>query len=299
MVVSFGYIVQQILNGLILGSIYSLVALGFSLIYSILGLVNFAHGDIMTVGAFAAIFLSARLSAFSFVIVVVVLIGCVVGVAIERIAFRPIRTAPQLTGFITSLAVSSVLQNLGVVVLSPQPRTFRVPEYFSRMVVFGSAGVQAIDILIILLTAVLAVSISLFVRRTKMGVAIRATAENVDVARLMGIDVNRVVMVTFAMGSALAALAGVMWGGKYGQVDPLMGFTPGLKAFVAAVIGGVGSLDGAMLGGVLLGLSEVLLVGLLPPMYSGYRDSFVFGFLLLILLLKPAGLLGGWEEMQG
>ncbi|HHV63284.1 MAG TPA: branched-chain amino acid ABC transporter permease [Firmicutes bacterium] len=295
---SIPYIIQQVINGLVLGSIYSLVALGFSLIYSILRLINFAHGDIIMVGAFLALFLSSSALPFWAMVILVGLAGCLAGVVLERIAFRPVRTAPQVTGFITSLAVSSFLQNLGILTLTAQPRTLRIPDFLSRITTLGPVGIRNIDLVIPFLAIVFAILLNLFVRGTKMGIAIRATAENLQVARLMGINVNKVIVVTFAIGSALATIAGVMWGGRYGQVDPLMGFIPGLKAFVAAVIGGVGSLPGALLGGYFLGLSEVLFVGLLPPQYSGYRDAFVFGLLLLVLLVRPIGLLGRSVEVE-
>jgi branched-chain amino acid transport system permease protein len=217
---------------------------------------------------------------------------------IERAAFRPMRGAPQVTGFIASLAVSIIIENLAVLTVSAQPRTFAVPAYLNQLVPLGSVTVRMIDIAIVVLAIVLMIALVLFVRFTKIGVAMRATAENYDVARLMGININRMIGAAFAIGSALAAVAGLMWGAKYGQISPLMGVLPGLKAFVAAVIGGVGSIAGAVLGGFVLGMAEVLFVGLLPPEFSGYRNAFVFGALILVLLVMPNGILGRSTEQR-
>ncbi|MGB5987926.1 MAG: branched-chain amino acid ABC transporter permease [Desulfobacterales bacterium] len=292
-----GYVLQQVVNGLILGSMYALVATGFSMIYGIIRLINFAHGDIVMVGAFITLWmLQAAGAPFPLVALAVLLSGAAMGILIERAVFRPMRGAPQVSGFIASLSVSIMIQNLGILLLTAQPRNFDFPEYLQRLIQVGAVSFRTVDCLIMILTIVLSGLLLLLVHRTRLGVAMRATAENLDVARLMGININRTVMATFAIGSALAGIAGLMWGGKFGQIDPLLGFVPGLKAFVAAVIGGVGSIGGAILGGYLLGLSEVLFVGLLPPVYSAYRDAFVFGTLILILLLLPNGLFGEKTE---
>jgi branched-chain amino acid transport system permease protein len=290
---SGAYILEQVANGIILGSMYALIAIGFSLIYGIVRLINFAHGDIVTIGAFAMLASVAAIGApFLISILIVLVVGAGVGVLIERVAFRPMRGAPQVTGFIASLAVAIIIENVGIMTLSAQPRNFIVPAYLSTFIRLGSLQVRAIDLAIVLLAIVLMTALALFVRFTKVGMAMRATAENYEVARLMGINIDRMIMLAFAIGSALAAIAGLMWGSKYSQISPLMGLIPGLKAFVAAVIGGVGSISGAMLGGYVLGLAEVLFVGLLPPEYSGYRNVFVFSTLIVILLVMPNGLLG-------
>ena len=291
------YFAAQLVNGIILGSMYALVAIGFSMIYGIMRLINFAHGDIAMIGAFATLALGPLLGLpFPLVVVLVVLTGCLVGVAIERLAFRPMRGAPQVTGFIASLAVSILIQNLGLMTVTAQPRNFLVPAYLQHIVRFGGISVRVVDLAIIAVSIALMVLLVLFIRYTRLGSAMRATADNLDVARLMGIKINRTIALAFAMGSGLAAAGGMMWGSKYGQIDPLMGFVPGLKSFVAAVIGGVGSIPGAVLGGYLLGLGEVLFVGLLPPEYSGFRNAFVFGALIVILLIMPNGLLGRSPE---
>jgi branched-chain amino acid transport system permease protein len=294
-----GYFIQQMVNGLILGSMYALVAIGFSMIYGIVRLINFAHGDIVMIGAFTTLALmeSAPLVPFPLVAVCVALVGCGAGILIERISFRPMRGAPQVTGFIASLGISIMLQNLGILFLTAQPRNFTFPHYMQTMIQAGPASFRVVDIVIFLSAVLLMVALIFMVQKTKLGIAMRATAENLDVARLMGININRTIMATFAIGSGLAAIAGLMWGGKFGQIDPLMGYIPGLKSFVAAVIGGVGSIPGAILGGFILGISEVAFVGFLPPIYSSYRDAFVFGTLILILIALPNGLLGkNFEE---
>jgi branched-chain amino acid transport system permease protein len=291
------YILEQIVNGIILGSMYALIAIGFSLIYGIVRLINFAHGDIVTIGSFTMLASALALNLpFPLAILVVLAVGGATGMLIERIAFRPMRGAPQVTGFIASLAIAIVIENLGIMTLTAQPRNFIVPAYLNKFIAVGPLSVRAVDLAIIILSVLMMAALALFVRFTKTGMAMRATAENYNVARLMGINIDRMIALAFAIGSALAAVAGLMWGSKYSQISPLMGLIPGLKAFVAAVIGGVGSITGAMLGGYVLGLAEVLLVGLLPPEYSGYRNVFVFVVLIVILLVMPNGLLGRSTE---
>ena len=292
-----GYLAQQLVNGLILGSMYALVAIGFSLIYGIIRLINFAHGDVVMIGAFTTMGLMQLAHIpFPFIALMVLATGAIVGILIERGVFRPMRGAPQVTGFIASLAVSIMIQNLGILTLTAQPRNFFFPEYLQKVLSVGNVSFRVVDVVIMGTTFVLMVLLLLLVYRTRLGMAMRATAENLDVARLMGIKINRTIMAAFAVGSGLAGIAGLMWGGKFGQIDPLLGYIPGLKAFVAAVIGGVGSIPGAIIGGLLLGLAEVLFVGLLPPIYSAFRDAFVFSTLIIILLILPNGILGKKTE---
>ncbi|OGP62712.1 MAG: ABC transporter permease [Deltaproteobacteria bacterium RBG_13_49_15] len=272
---------------------YALVAIGFSMIYGIIRLINFAHGDIVMIGAFVTLGLFQTLGIpFPVVALAVLTAGGIIGIMIERGTFRPIRGAPQVTGFIASLGISIMLQNLGVMFLTAQPRNFSFPDYLQRVIKIGAVTFRTIDAVIMISAFCLMALLMFLVHRTKLGMAMRATAENIDMARLMGININRTILSAFAMGSALAGIAGLMWGGKFGQIDPLLGFVPGLKSFVAAVIGGVGSIPGAILGGYILGLSEVLFVGLLPPVYSAFRDAFVFVTLILILLILPNGIFG-------
>ncbi len=293
---SLTYLIQNTIDGLSLGSIYALVAIGFSLTFSILRLINFAHGDILMIGAYCALFfiLGFQLPLW---LALILAIGCaaLIGMLMERIAYRPLRGANDVAGLIASLAVSILIQNTGIMTVSAQPRKFAIPEALSIIHNFGNISVSNMTLLIIGLSLALMVGFSLFVTRTKMGVAMRVCSENIGVAQLMGIDINRVIAATFALSSGMAAASGVLLAGQYGRIEPLMGFIPGLKAFVAAVIGGIGSVSGAALGGYVLGLLEILLVALLPPVCSGYRDAFVFILLILVLLFKPSGLLGQVE----
>jgi len=284
------YLFQQLVNGLALGSLYALIAIGFSMIYGIVRLINFAHGDLVMIGAFSTLALVATGVPWPLILLFVLAVGAAAGMTIGAVVFRPLIGAPQVTGFIATLAVSIVIQNTALMILSGQPRNFLFPAEMRRRVGFGGVSASVTDLTIIGLTAVLIVALLFVVYRTRLGTAMRATAENVMAARLMGIAVDRTILAAFAIGSALAAVAGLLWGGKFGQIDPLLGFVPGLKAFVACVIGGVGSIGGAMLAGYLLGLAEVLFVGLMPQEVSGYRDAFVFLLLIVILLVKPSGL---------
>jgi branched-chain amino acid transport system permease protein len=284
------YLFQQLINGLALGSLYALVAIGFSMIYGIVRLINFAHGDLVMIGAFATLGMLFYGTPWPVTLLVVLLVGALAGATIQTVVFRPMLGAPQVTGFIASLAVSITIRNSALMLLSGQPRNFLFPEAMRQRVSLGGVSASLTDLVIIGLTLTLIAILFVIVYRTRLGRAMRATAENLMAARLMGIGVNRTILAAFAIGSALAAVAGLFWGGKFGQIDPLLGSVPGLKAFIACVIGGVGSIGGAMLGGYILGLAEVLFVGLLPQAYAGYRDTFVFSLLILILLIKPSGL---------
>jgi len=293
---NWSYFIQQVINGLSLGSIYALVAIGFSIVYGILRLINFAHGDILMIGVYAGLFLVVIFHLpFALSFIAAMIIAALVGMLVERIAYRPLRTATEEATLITSLAVSIFIENLGIMTVTAQPRPFNVPEWLNVIHRAGSLSFSTMNVVVVASTVVLLLILTLFVTHTNLGIAMRACADNLKAARLMGININVVVSVSFAIGSALAAVAGLMLASQYGRVDPLMGFVPGLKAFVAAVIGGIGNLPGAALGGFVLGLAEILLVGLLPPAFSPYRDAFVFLILIVILLIRPSGLLGSVE----
>jgi len=299
-VYSLPYIAQQIVNGLNLGSIYALVAIGLTIVYGILRLINFAHGDLVMVGAYLALalILNTALPLGAAVLVPMIVVGGV-GILVERLAYRPLRGAPEVAMLITSLAVSSIIQNGTVMSLSAQPRAFRLPADLIAQQQVGVVSFSTLEAISVSVAIGLMALLTVFVTRTRVGVAMRACAENLRAARLMGIDINQVIAYAFAIGSALAAVAGFMWAGRFGSIEPFMGFLPGLKAFVAAVIGGIGSIPGAMLGGYLLGFAEIFFVGFLPPEFSGYRDAFVFGLLLLVLLVRPRGLLPTTAEREG
>ena len=296
---SLPYIGQQIVNGLNQGSIYALVAIGLTIVYGILRLINFAHGDLLMVGAYLslALLLNSALPLGAAVLVPMIVIGAV-GILVERVAYRPLRGAPEVAMLITSLAVSSILQNGTVMTLTAQPRAFRLPQGLIALHDVGGISFSTLNVLTVGVAIGLMLLLTLFVTRTRVGIAMRACAENLQAARLMGININQVIAYAFAIGSALAAVAGFMWAGRFGEIEPFMGFLPGLKAFVAAVIGGIGNIPGAVLGGYLLGFAEVFFVGFLPPAFSGYRDAFVFALLLLVLLVRPHGLLPTGTERE-
>jgi len=282
-------LVQQLINGISLGSIYALIALGYTMVYGIIKLINFAHGDIYMVGAYVAFFATTSLHLPFFpALLLAMLVAAVVGVIIERLAYRPLRYAPRIAVLITAIGVSLLLEYGGILLVSPQPRTF--PAVFQAQVyTFGNIVVNSQQILILGVSLALMVILTYVVQRTKIGKAMRAVSFDTDAARLMGIDVDRVISITFAIGSSLAAAAGMLVGVYYNSIDPLMGIMPGLKAFVAAVLGGIGVIPGAMVGGVLMGVIEALVSGFIS---STFRDAAAFAILIIILLFKPSGLLG-------
>jgi branched-chain amino acid transport system permease protein len=293
---------QQIINGLSLGSIYALIALGYTMVYGILKLINFAHGEVFMVGAYAGFYSAgffgvdryeASGAGFPLALALLVLVfamaaSAALGVTIEGLAYRPVRSAPRLTPLITAIGVSLLLQNLAMLVFSPNPR--RYPAIL-REIRFELGGVILTNIKLAIFAVAIALmaALHLFVQRTWTGRAMRALSMNLDAARLMGIDVNRTIRATFALGSALAAAGGILFGLDQITINPLMGVLTGLKAFVAAVLGGIGNIPGAVLGGLLIGLAEQLTAGYLSP---DYRDAITFLILIVILLMKPEGLLG-------
>jgi branched-chain amino acid transport system permease protein len=288
--------VQQLINGLSLGSIYALIALGYTMVYGVLRLINFAHADVYMLGAFAgnyianALDLDAQPSVLGAIAVTMgsMAVCAAIGVIIERFAYRPVRHSSRLTSLITAIGVSLLLEYGGQVVFGANPRFF--PQMI-RSQTYSLGGVQITNqnLLIVILAVIVMVALEFIVHRTKIGKAMRATSYNLSVARLMGINTDMVIAFTFAFGSALAAAGGVMVALAIPRIDPLMGLMTGLKAFVAAVLGGIGNIPGAMLGGMLIGLMETWLSA---TAYSTYRDAVAFAVLILILLFRPAGLLG-------
>ena len=293
---SASYFISQLVNGLRLGSVYAIVAVGYSIVYGILRLINFAHGDIMTIGVYVMLMLMTTIGMPLWAVVIVsVVVSVFAGVLIERLAYRPLRSANEEATLISSLAISTLLQNLLQMIFSPQKRAFHLPEFFSvRHDIFG-IQLSTMNIMTFVAVAVIVIALTFVVQKTKIGTAMRACSENLDAARLMGINPNKVIVFAFAVGSGLAALAGLMLAGEYKTIDPLMGFVPGLKAFCAAVVGGIGSLYGAVLGGLVIGVAEMLFAGLMPTSVTAYRDAFVFVVLILVLLVRPNGLLGQSE----
>jgi branched-chain amino acid transport system permease protein len=292
------YVIQQTINALSLGSIYALVAIGLATVFGILRLINFAHGDLMMVACYVAFFLVVSGIGFLPIVVITLLVTAGFGVLMERVAYRPVRGAPDVVMLLTSLAVSIFIENIFIMFLSPVPRSFRdvSPAFFDTVHYWGAVSISNVNLFTLAIAIVLFALLTLFVTRTRLGVSMRATAEDLMGAQLVGININRVVQVAFAIGSAMAAVAGILWATRLGKIDPLMGFIPLLKAFVAAVIGGFGSLAGAVLGAYVLGFAEIFLVGFLPPALSSYRDAFVFILLIVVLLVRPNGILGSTEQ---
>ena len=287
---------QQLINGLSLGAIYALIALGYTMVYGVLRLINFAHGDVYMLGAFAGYFLANALeldanpSVFWAILVTLgAMAACaIIGMLIERLAYRPVRHHTRLASLITAIGVSLLLEYGGQVVFGATPRFF--PQMIrSATYSVGSVQITNQNLLIILVAVVMMFGLEFIVHRTRIGKAMRATSYNLSVAKLMGINTDVIIAFTFALGSALAAAGGVMVALAIPRIDPLMGLMTGLKAFVAAVLGGIGNIPGAMVGGVLIGLMETAIGA---TSYSTYRDAMAFGVLILILLLRPAGILG-------
>jgi branched-chain amino acid transport system permease protein len=314
---------QQLINGISLGAIYSLIALGYTMVYGVLRLINFAHGDIYMVGAFMGYYLangigvraaqaigmgadglvargllgSGTLEPSLFTALIVMLLAMAIcaalGVIIERLAYRPVRKYSRLTALITAIGVSLLLENGGQLVFGADPKFF--PELFKKrnIQLFGGASINTADIAVLVIAVALMIGLQLIVYRTKTGRAMRAVSFNLQSAKLMGINTDRIISFTFALGSALAAAAGVLVAMRIPRIDPLMGILIGLKAFVAAVLGGIGNIPGAMLGGLLIGITETMVVGYLSPTY---KDAVAFAILILILLFRPSGLLGAVSQ---
>ncbi len=294
-------LLQQLVNGLALGSILALIALGYTMVYGILRFINFAHGDIFMLGAFAGFYLAPKIGLLVplpsvagalAVLVIVMAICAVLGVVIERMAYRPLRRQPRLTMLITAIGVSLFLENAGQFVFGAAPQKFPqiLPAY--PLPKWGGLSFNSNQIVVVVVTGALLAALRYIVLKTRMGRAMRAVSFNPEAAALMGVNTDVVISFTFALGSALAAAAGILFAIDYPSIDPLMGILPGLKAFVAAVLGGIGNLPGAALGGIIIGITETLVSGYVS---STYRDAIAFAVLILILLVKPSGLLGKKE----
>jgi branched-chain amino acid transport system permease protein len=295
---------QQIINGLTLGSVYAIVALGYTMVYGIIQLINFAHGELVMLGAMVAFSVIGALAGTTLPPVLIVIAGIVaavpacmlVGYAMERIAYRPLRNAPRLAPLITAIGISIILQHLALLIWGRSPLAF--PQIIPLVsFTIGGAIITGVQIAIIAISLLLMGALTLVVYHTKLGIAMRATSQNPQVAGLMGIDIDRIISFTFIVGAALAAVAGVMVGTYYGIAHYTMGSLLGMKAFSAAVLGGIGNLAGAMLGGILLGIVEALGAGYIGSLTnnvfgSNYQDVFAFLVLIGVLVLRPSGLLG-------
>lgn len=300
---------QQLVNGLMIGCLYALIAVGYTMVYGIIELINFAFGELFMFGAFITIMMMAPeitlfgntvsmpgLNFFLAILIAMAVVG-IMGVVIERLAYRPLRNAPRLAALISAIGVSILLQNVAQAIFGSNQVPFPDIPLFTTTTgapkAFALGGVQItyFQVFVVVVTVVAMLLLNLYVRRTRMGRAMRASAQDKNTSALMGVNVNKVITLTFLIGSAMGALAGGLYGGVYHAAWPLMGFNPGLKAFIAAVLGGIGNIPGAFLGGLLLGVIEALGSAYLP-MGSQYRDAFAFVILILILSFRPSGLLG-------
>ena len=285
----FEQLIQQLINGISLGSIYALIALGYTMVYGIIKLINFAHGDIYMVGAYVGFYAvtMTKMSIIPALIISMVVTG-LLGILVEKIAYKPLRKAPRISLLITAIGVSFFLEYTSMYFVSPTPRTF--PNVIDSLSLnIGSFVINGQQLLIFIITVILMVLLTYIVQKTKMGKAMRAVSFDTETAQLMGINADRVISFTFGIGSALAAAGGVLVGVYYNSIDPLTGIMPGLKAFVAAVLGGIGSIPGAMTGGIALGVIEALVSGFIS---STFRDAAAFAILILVLLFKPSGIFG-------
>jgi len=282
--------IQQIINGLHVGSIYALIALGYTMVYGIVKLINFAHGDILMMGAYFGLLSMTILKLpFGFAIIIAMLICAILGMIIDRVAYKPLRDAPRISALITALGVSLFLENLFKVIFGAEPRKMPEIPLFENSIEFNNITISYVTLITILLSLTCMVMLQVIVHKTKVGKAMRAVSEDKAAARLMGINVDKTISITFAIGSALGALGGVLYSVAYYQADPYMGILPGLKAFVAAVLGGIGIIPGAMFGGFVMGLIESLSKGYIS---SSWSNAIVFGILILVLLFKPEGIFG-------
>jgi branched-chain amino acid transport system permease protein len=300
----FEILLQQILNGLVLGSVYALVALGYTMVYGILQLINFAHGDVLMIGAMVGVTVVASLagSGLATPLILVLALAAAIPVCmmlslfIERVAYRPLRNAPRLAPLITAIGVSIVIQTMAMIIWRPNPILF--PDLLpTTPIEIGGALLAPKQLLILVVSSMLMIGLMMLINRTKLGRAMRATAENPRIAGLMGVNANMVIAATFAIGAALAAVAGVLVAMNYNIAQFSMGFILGLKAFTAAVLGGIGNVAGAVLGGLLLGIIESLGAGYIGDLTGGflgshYQDIFAFVVLVVVLLFRPSGLMG-------
>jgi branched-chain amino acid transport system permease protein len=289
---TFDQLLQYLTSALSLGSLYALIAIGYTMVYGILRLINFAHGDIFMLGGYIA-FYAVTIFFMPWWAGFVVAFGLtgIFGIALEKAAYSPLRNSPKISIMISAIGASFLLQNLATVIFGGRPKGFPVPDLFNKVVKIGAVSVVNVSLIIPVLTAVLLLILLIIVHKTKTGMAMRAVSTDLPAARLMAIDVNKIVSFTFGTGSVLAAIGGVMWSLKYPQLNPTMGMVPGLKCFIAAVLGGIGNISGAVLGGLLLGFIEIMVIAAFPTL-TGYRDAFAFVLLILVLLVKPSGLLG-------
>lgn len=285
---------EQTINGLQTGSIYALIALGYTMVYGIVRLINFAHGDILMVGAYATLIAVSNGMPFVLALILSIIFCSILGVAIDFFAYRPLRNAPKISALITAIGVSFLLESLALIIFKADPKVIDpkvIPPFLSagNKINLGFVSISVLTVFVILITLVCMLVLNLFIKKTKLGKATRAVSQDAGAAKLMGINVNLTIATTFAIGSGLGALGGVLYAVIYPQIEPYMGMLPGLKAFIAAVFGGIGSIPGAMVGGYVLGILEAYTKGFINTKWA---NPIVFGILILILVFKPEGLFG-------
>jgi len=288
---SLSTFLQQLVNGASLGSMYALIAIGYTMVYGVLRLINFAHGDIMMVGAFLTYLATAAHLPFAAAVLIGIAGSVIVGILTDKIAYKPLREAPKISLLITAIGISFLLENLFNVLFGGIPRAFSAPEYLTKILHLGSVYLPVTVIFIPVITVLILGGVLWILYRTKYGMAIRALAFDIPTVKLMGINADSIITIVFMLGSSLAAVGGVFYAVSYPSIDPLMGIIVGLKAFAAAVLGGIGSVTGAVLGGFILGFTEIFVIALFPEL-GGYKDAFAFFFLILILLFRPTGIMG-------
>jgi branched-chain amino acid transport system permease protein len=291
-------VLQQLVNAVALGGTYALLALGLAIVFSVMGLINFAHGELMTATGYGIFFALAAGLPFVAALAAGIGLAVVLAVSMERVAFRPVRRASPTIMLLTSFAVSTILHILMQNLISARPKAIPIPEMLAGAVAIGNLHIGIIQLLSIAITALSLTALVVFFRTTLLGLGMRAAAEDFDVARLMGINANRVIAVAFALSGLLAGIAGILWLFQRGSVDPLMGFVPVLKAFIAVVLGGMGSLAGAVVGGFILGVVEVLLRAFLPDSLLSYRDAISLSIVIAILYFYPDGLVPRRENVR-
>ena len=284
--------VQHTLNGLTLGSLYALIAIGYTMVYGILRLINFAHSEIFMLGAYFVFWgITLFYLPWPLAIVGAVIVTASVGILVDRVAYRPLRDAPRISALISAIGVSFFLQNVTIVVFGALPRQVYRPGWLEDPILMGDVRLLPLTLFVPALSLLLMLGLVWIVYKTKTGLGMRAISKDIETSYIMGVPVNRIISITFGIGSALAAASGIMWALRYPQLQPVMGSIPGFKAFIAAVFGGIGSIPGAVIGGLMLGVIEIMAVAFFPDL-AGYRDAFAFVLLIVILLLKPTGLMG-------
>jgi branched-chain amino acid transport system permease protein len=289
---SLNVFLQNLINGISLGCLFALIAIGYTMVYGILRLINFAHGDIFMMATFFAYYAIALFSLpWGLAFFAAIILTMLLGITVDRIAYRPLRDAPRISSLCSAIGMSFFLENLAIVVFGGRPKPFFRPGFFDQTFIISDIRIQSVSLITPLVSIFFLLILTYIIYRTKTGLAMRAISKDFDTAKLMGINLNRTIAFTFAIGSGLAAVGAILWALRYPQIFPFMGMFPGWRAFTAAIIGGIGSIRGAMLGGFLLGLITIMIVAFFPEQ-AGYKDAFVFVLLIFVLLYKPEGIFG-------